>query len=196
MSRSIAGVNHLADETSPYLRQHADNPVEWTPGAPRPWTGPRRRTSRSSCPSGMRPATGAMSWPHESFEDPATAADLAKMVRIGQGRPGGATRPRCRLHVGDPGPDRLGRLAHVGLLHSRRPAVLRRNVLPARRRHGMPALPAVVQASVRHGGTIGPRCSQQATRWRRRAQGDAPGRVACKKKVPVRSCRCRELDPP
>ena len=23
--------NHLADETSPYLRQHADNPVEWYP---------------------------------------------------------------------------------------------------------------------------------------------------------------------
>ncbi|HAQ04402.1 MAG TPA: hypothetical protein DCQ88_06270, partial [Acidimicrobiaceae bacterium] len=24
-------MNHLSDETSPYLRQHADNPVEWFP---------------------------------------------------------------------------------------------------------------------------------------------------------------------
>ena len=28
-------MNRLADETSPYLRQHADNPVEWFPGGPR-----------------------------------------------------------------------------------------------------------------------------------------------------------------
>jgi len=26
-----ASVNRLADETSPYLRQHADNPVDWYP---------------------------------------------------------------------------------------------------------------------------------------------------------------------
>ena len=24
-------MNHLSGETSPYLRQHADNPVEWFP---------------------------------------------------------------------------------------------------------------------------------------------------------------------
>src|ERR1039457_2266588 len=31
--RAVASglVNHLADETSPYLRQHADHPVEWFP---------------------------------------------------------------------------------------------------------------------------------------------------------------------
>ena len=29
--RRLTGVNHLADETSPYLRQHRDNPVDWYP---------------------------------------------------------------------------------------------------------------------------------------------------------------------
>ena len=28
---SLDGMNRLADETSPYLRQHKDNPVDWYP---------------------------------------------------------------------------------------------------------------------------------------------------------------------
>ena len=51
--------NRLAGETSPYLLQHAHNPVDWYPWGPEalerraPWTG------RSSSRSATRPATGA-----------------------------------------------------------------------------------------------------------------------------------------
>jgi len=30
----VGRVNRLASESSPYLRQHADNPVEWWPWGP------------------------------------------------------------------------------------------------------------------------------------------------------------------
>lgn len=30
----MTGQNRLAQETSPYLRQHADNPVDWWPWGP------------------------------------------------------------------------------------------------------------------------------------------------------------------
>jgi uncharacterized protein YyaL (SSP411 family) len=35
--------NKLADETSPYLRQHADNPVDWFPWGEEAFAEARRR---------------------------------------------------------------------------------------------------------------------------------------------------------
>ena len=35
--------NRLASSTSPYLRQHADNPVDWWAWGPEPFEGARRR---------------------------------------------------------------------------------------------------------------------------------------------------------
>ena len=53
-------MNRLAGETSPYLLQHADNPVEWYPwGEEALERGPRARTGRSCSRSATRPATGA-----------------------------------------------------------------------------------------------------------------------------------------
>ena len=52
--------NRLADETSPYLRQHADNPVDWYPWGDEAFAAARgARTSRSCSRSATRPATGA-----------------------------------------------------------------------------------------------------------------------------------------
>jgi hypothetical protein len=51
--------NRLAQETSPYLQQHAENPVEWYPGALKRSRSPRGRTSRSCSRSATRRATGA-----------------------------------------------------------------------------------------------------------------------------------------
>ena len=53
-------------------------------------------------------------------------------LRGDQGGPRGAPRPRPALHGRRPGDDRAGRLADVGLPDPRRPAVLRRHVLPGR----------------------------------------------------------------
>jgi len=71
-------VNHLADETSPYLRQHADNPVEWYP-----WGDEAlRRAREEDKPIFLSIGYASCHWchvmAHESFEDPETAADLAR----------------------------------------------------------------------------------------------------------------------
>ena len=71
-------MNHLGDETSPYLRQHAENPVEWFP-----WGDEAlRRAREEDKPIFLSIGYASCHWchvmAHESFEDPATAADLAK----------------------------------------------------------------------------------------------------------------------
>lgn len=66
--------NQLAYETSPYLRQHADNPVEWYP-----WGDEAlRRASEQDKPILLSIGYAACHWchvmAHESFEDKETAA--------------------------------------------------------------------------------------------------------------------------
>ena len=66
--------NRLATETSPYLRQHADNPVDW-----RPWGAEALAAARAQeKPILLSIGYSACHWchvmAHESFEDPATAA--------------------------------------------------------------------------------------------------------------------------
>jgi uncharacterized protein len=65
--------NHLAAETSPYLRQHAHNPVEWYP-----WGSEAlERARREGKPIHLSIGYSACHWchvmAHESFEDEATA---------------------------------------------------------------------------------------------------------------------------
>ena len=54
--------NLLRHETSPYLLQHADNPVHWRPWGAAALAEAARANSLSCCRSVMRPATGATSW--------------------------------------------------------------------------------------------------------------------------------------
>ncbi len=105
-------------------------------------TGSRGAATRSpgrSCldrPIFLSIGYAACHWCHvmerESFEDETTAAYLNDALRGDQGRPRGAARPRPALHGRRPGDDRAGRLADVGLPDARRPAVLRRHLLPGR----------------------------------------------------------------
>ena len=66
--------NRLADETSPYLLQHADNPVDWYPWGEAALT----RARQDGKPILLSIGYSACHWchvmAHESFEDPATAA--------------------------------------------------------------------------------------------------------------------------
>src|SRR5437763_1679830 len=66
--------NRLANETSPYLRQHAENPVDWWPWTPESL----ERAKREDKPILLSIGYSACHWchvmAHESFEDPATAA--------------------------------------------------------------------------------------------------------------------------
>ncbi|HEV3046788.1 MAG TPA: DUF255 domain-containing protein, partial [Solirubrobacteraceae bacterium] len=65
--------NALAQETSPYLRQHAENPVEWLPWGPEALA----RAREEDKPLLVSIGYSACHWCHvmerESFEDGATA---------------------------------------------------------------------------------------------------------------------------
>ena len=66
--------NRLADETSPYLRQHADNPVDWYPWGEDAFA----RAEAEDKPILLSVGYSSCHWchvmAHESFEDPDIAA--------------------------------------------------------------------------------------------------------------------------
>src|SRR5260370_40404971 len=68
--------NHLLQETSPYLRQHAHNPVDWYPWGPEAL----ERARRLDRPIFLSIGSSACHWchvmEHESFEDPEVALIL------------------------------------------------------------------------------------------------------------------------
>ncbi len=66
-------MNRLADETSPYLRQHADNPVDWWPWGDDAFGEARRRDVPVLLSVGYSACHWCHVMAHESFEDPAVA---------------------------------------------------------------------------------------------------------------------------
>ncbi len=66
---SVARVNRLAEETSPYLRQHRDNPVDWYPWGPEAFA----KAAVEDRPVLLSVGYAACHWchvmAHESFED-------------------------------------------------------------------------------------------------------------------------------
>ena len=68
--------NRLADETSPYLRQHADNPVDWYPWGPEAFAAAVERDRPILLSIGYSACHWCHVMAHESFEDPATAAKM------------------------------------------------------------------------------------------------------------------------
>ncbi len=54
--------NRLAHATSPYLLQHADNPVDWYPWGEEAFAEARRRDVPILLSIGYAACTGAMSW--------------------------------------------------------------------------------------------------------------------------------------
>ena len=68
------GVNRLAQESSPYLRQHADNPVHWHPWGPEAMAEAVERDVPILLSVGYSACHWCHVMAHESFEDDATAA--------------------------------------------------------------------------------------------------------------------------
>jgi uncharacterized protein YyaL (SSP411 family) len=66
--------NRLAGETSPYLLQHKDNPVDWWPWTPEAFAEARRRDVPVLLSVGYAACHWCHVMAHESFEDPETAA--------------------------------------------------------------------------------------------------------------------------
>ncbi len=66
--------NRLANETSPYLLQHADNPVDWFPWGEEAFQKARAEDRPILLSVGYSSCHWCHVMAHESFEDPATAA--------------------------------------------------------------------------------------------------------------------------
>jgi uncharacterized protein len=76
-------VNRLRNSTSPYLLQHADNPVDWWPWCDEAFAEAARRDVPVLLSVGYAACHWCHVMAHESFEDPATAALLNEhMVAI------------------------------------------------------------------------------------------------------------------
>jgi uncharacterized protein YyaL (SSP411 family) len=67
-------VNRLAEETSPYLLQHADNPVDWYPWGDEALTRAREEDKPILLSVGYAACHWCHVMEHESFEDDATAS--------------------------------------------------------------------------------------------------------------------------
>src|SRR4051812_6925931 len=66
--------NRLASETSPYLKQHADNPVDWYPWGDEAFAEAERRNVPVLLSVGYSACHWCHVMAHESFEDAATAS--------------------------------------------------------------------------------------------------------------------------
>src|SRR5512139_3937199 len=67
------GMNRLADETSPYLRQHAHNPVDWYPWGEAAFARARAEDKPILLSVGYSACHWCHVMAHESFEDPTIA---------------------------------------------------------------------------------------------------------------------------
>jgi hypothetical protein len=72
-------VNRLAEETSPYLRQHKDNPVNWYPWGEEAFERARAEDKPIMLSVGYSACHWCHVMAHESFEDPATAEVMNRL---------------------------------------------------------------------------------------------------------------------
>ena len=71
--------NRLADQTSPYLQQHADNPVDWYPWGEEALSRARGEDKPILLSVGYSACHWCHVMAHESFEDPADAEVMNRL---------------------------------------------------------------------------------------------------------------------
>jgi uncharacterized protein len=72
-------VNRLADETSPYLRQHRDNPVDWYPWGPEAFAAAKERNVPILLSVGYSACHWCHVMAHECFEDAEVATKMNEL---------------------------------------------------------------------------------------------------------------------
>ena len=72
-------MNRLASEASPYLRQHADNPVHWYPWGEEAFAAAKETDRPVLLSIGYSACHWCHVMAHESFEDPATAEEMNEL---------------------------------------------------------------------------------------------------------------------
>ncbi len=169
--------NRLIHETSPYLLQHAHNPVDWYPWGEEALA----RAQAENKPILLSIGYSACHWCHvmerESFENEAIAALMNRPLREHQGGPRRAARPGRHLHGGHAGPEpRPGRLADDGVPDAGPAAVLRGDLLPPAGPLRAPRLLAPSSPRSRScGDGAGADLVQQAADARPRTSASGPG---------------------
>ena len=172
-------VNRLADETSPYLRQHADNPVDWYPWGDEAFArGPGRGQAAPAVGRllvvPLVPRDGA-----RVVRGPRDRGGHERAVRQREGRPRGTARRRRRLHAGRPGDDRARRLADDRV--PRRPTAARSSAAPTSRTTTARACPGSSGCwtrSTRRGATGATTCSSRRASSHEAIAGSARRRCA------------------
>src|SRR3954468_1754211 len=79
MERTLPVANRLAGETSPYLRQHRDNPVDWYPWGDEAFARARDEDKPVLLSVGYSACHWCHVMAHESFEDPGVAGVMNEL---------------------------------------------------------------------------------------------------------------------
>lgn len=77
--------NHLKDQTSPYLLQHAENPVDWYPWGARAFEKARTEDKPVFLSIGYSTCHWCHVMAHESFEERRDRRDPQPLLCAGQG---------------------------------------------------------------------------------------------------------------
>ncbi len=124
-------MNRLANEKSPYLLQHAHNPVDWYPWGEEAF----EKAARENKPIFLSVGYSTCHWchvmEHESFENDEIARILNRVFRAGESGSRGAAGRGSRVHAVRAGVDGQRRMADVGVADAGAEAVFRRNVFSA-----------------------------------------------------------------
>ena len=124
-------MNRLARERSPYLLQHAQNPVDWYPWGDEAFASRAREDKPIFLSIGYSTCHWCHVMEHESFEHEAIARLLnEQFVSIKVDREERPDVDRVYMTFVQ-AIDRVGRLADERLAHARAEAVLRRHLFPA-----------------------------------------------------------------
>ena len=128
--------NRLAGEKSPYLLQHAENPVEWYPWGEEAFL----KASREDKPIFLSIGYATCHWchvmEHESFEDEEVAGLLNRSFVSDKGGSRGASGHRPGLHDRVPGDHGWRRVAAVHFYASGQETFFRRDLFPQEKPDG------------------------------------------------------------
>ena len=144
--------NRLAREPSPYLQQHANNPVEWYPWGDEAFARARRENKPIFLSIGYSTCHWCHVMEHESFEHPGIAALLNEhfvSIKVDREERPDVDRVYMAVRAGD---DRRRRLADERLADAGPEAVLRGHLLSA-------------GVAVGEAGIPGGSCGEVSARW-------------------------------
>jgi uncharacterized protein YyaL (SSP411 family) len=138
--------NRLVDQSSPYLLQHAQNPVDWHPWGEEAFAAARRRDAPILLSIGYSACHWCHVMAHESFEDPEIAALMNRLfVCVKVDREERPDVDAVYMHAVQAMTGQGGWPLTVFLTPSGKP-FFGGTYFPPRPHHGMPGFPSVLRA--------------------------------------------------